>query len=119
MEASFRNHVPAFAEDPVDVFGGEALLEGLDGDVWIQRLDRPLRRLRLRLAEALRRVDDLALEVRRVDGVVVDDPECADTRGREVEGRGRAEAAGTDQENARVEQPLLALLADLGDEQVA
>ena len=38
-------------------------------------------------------------------------------------GEGRAtlasRAAGPDQQNARLEQPLLALLADLGDEQVA
>src|SRR5581483_1858105 len=61
---------------------------------------------------------DLALEVRRVDCIVVDDPEGADARGREVEGGGRAEAAGTDQEDARVEQPQLALLADFGDQQV-
>ncbi len=49
----------------------------------------------------------------------VDDPERPDARGREVQRGRRAEAAGADQEDARVEQPLLTLLADLGDEQVA
>ena len=62
---------------------------------------------------------DLALEVRLVDDVVVDDPERADAGGGEVERRGRAEAAGADQQDARVEQPQLALLADLRDQQVA
>ena len=64
-------------------------------------------------------MDDLALEVRLVDDVGVDDPEAADARRREVERRGRAEAAGADQQHLRVEQLQLALLADLGDQQVA
>ena len=63
-------------------------------------------------------MDDLALEVRLVDDVGVDDAERADARGREVERRRRAEAAGADQQDARVEQLQLALLADLGDQQV-
>ena len=64
-------------------------------------------------------MDDLPLEVRLVDDVRVHDPERADARGGEVErGRG-AEAARADQQHARVEQPQLALLADLGDQQVA
>ena len=71
------------------------------------------------LAQALGRVDDLALEVRIVDDVVVDDAERADACRGEIERRGRAEAAGADQEDARVEQAQLALLADLRDEEVA
>ena len=62
---------------------------------------------------------DLPLQVRLVDDVGVDDPELADPRGGEVERGGRAETAGADQEDLRVEQLLLALLADLGDQQVA
>ena len=69
------DHVPALAEDPVDVLGGQPLLEDLHGDVGVERLDRALGGLGLRLAEALGRVDDLALEVRVVDDVVVDDPD--------------------------------------------
>ena len=64
-------------------------------------------------------MDDLALEVRVVDDVGIDDAERADARRREVERRGRAEPAGADQEHARVEQLLLPLLADLGDQDVA
>ncbi len=96
--------VPAVGEDPVDVLGGEPLLVGDHLDVRVQRLDRPLGRLDLRPAERVGRVDDLALEVRRVDDVVVDDAEAADARGGEVERRGRAEAAGADQQHLRVEQ---------------
>ncbi len=79
----------------------------------------PARRVGLRLAERVGRVGDLALEVRLVDDVGVDDPERADAGGGEVERGGRAEAAGADQQDARVEQLQLALLADLGDQQVA
>ena len=64
-------------------------------------------------------MDDLALEVRLVDDVRVDDPERADARGGEVERGGGAEPARADEEDARVEQALLPVLADLGDQQVA
>ncbi len=64
-------------------------------------------------------MDDLALEVGLVDDVRVDDPERADARGREVERGGRAETARADEEDARVEDALLAVLADLRDQQVA
>ena len=63
-------------------------------------------------------MDDLALQVRVVDDVRVDDPERADACRGEVERRGRAEPAGADQQDARVEQLLLARVADLGDQQV-
>ena len=46
-------------------------------------------------------------------------PSRADARGGEVERGRRAEPAGADQEDARLEQALLALLADLGDQEVA
>ena len=64
------------------------------------------------------RVHDLALEVRLVDDVRVDDPERADSGCGEVERSGRAQATGADEEDARVEEALLAVLADLRDEQV-
>ena len=107
------------AEDAVDVLGGEALLERHDVHVRVQRLERPLRGGDLRLAEAVGRVHDLALEVRLVDDVGVDDAERADAGGREVERRRRAEPARADEQDARVEQALLPVLADLGDEEVA
>ena len=113
------DHVPAVGEDPLDVLRVEPLLERHDLHVRVERLDRALRRCDLRLAEPLGRVDDLALEVRVVHDVGVDDPERPDARGREVERGRRAEPAGADQEDAGVEQLLLALLPDLGDEQVA
>ena len=76
-------------------------------------------RVDLRRAERVERVRDLPLQVRLVDDVGVDDPDRADAGRSEVERRRRAEAAGADQEDPRVEQLQLALLADLGDQQVA
>ena len=113
------DHVPAVGEDPLDVLRVEPLLERHDVHVRVERLDRALRGRDLRLAEPLGRVDDLALEVRVVDDVGVDDPERPDARGGEVERGRRAEPARADQQDARVEQLLLPLLADLGDQQVA
>ena len=78
-----------------------------------------LGRVDLRDADAVGGVDDLALEVREVDHVVVDDAERADAGRREVERGRRAEAAGAEQEDLRVEQLLLALDADLGEQEVA
>src|SRR5581483_3758446 len=77
-----------------------------------------LRRVRLPLAERLGRMGDLALEIRRVDAVVVDDAEPADTGRGEIERRRGTEPAGPDQKDARFEQLQLALFPDLGDEQV-
>ena len=64
-------------------------------------------------------MEDLALQVRRVDDVHVDDAERADAGGREVQRGGGAEAAGAEEEHLRLEQLLLARLADLGEEDVA
>ena len=64
-------------------------------------------------------VDHLALQVGQVDHVVVDDPERADARCREVERGRRAQAAGAEQQHLGVEQLLLALDADLVEQQMA
>src|SRR5262249_42858935 len=83
-----------------------------------QCLDRLLRRLGLRFTEPFGGVDDLALEIRRVHDVVVDDADRPDARRSQVERGWRAETTGPDQQHPRVEQPDLALLADLWNQQV-
>jgi hypothetical protein len=86
---------------------------GVDGG------ERLLGRVDLALADAVHVVQDLSLEVGRVDDVHVDDPEGAHTGGGQVE-RGRGtEPARSEQEHLRVEQLELAGFADLGEEQVA
>ena len=64
-------------------------------------------------------MQDLALQVRGVDLVHVDDADRADAGGGEVHRGGRAEATGTEQEHLRLEQLDLAGDADLGEQQVA
>jgi hypothetical protein len=59
-------------------------------------------------------VRDLALEIRGVDDVVVDDAEPADTGRGEVEARRATEAAGADQEYPRLQQLELTLDATSG-----
>src|SRR5438270_5789877 len=64
-------------------------------------------------------VDHLALEVREIDVVVVEDPKRAHAGGCEIERGGRAEASGAQQQHLGVEQLLLSLQSDLWAQQVA
>ena len=112
------DHVVAL-DDLHDVGGVQAHRVLDDLDVGVERVDRLLGGVDLGDADALGGVDHLALEVGEVDDVVVDDAERADAGGGEVERGRRAEAAGAEQQHLRVEQLLLALGADLGDQQVA
>ena len=63
-------------------------------------------------------MDDLTLEVRCLDDVVVDDADRPDPRGGEVGERDRPEAPGADDEDPGVGQASLPLEADLGEEDV-
>ena len=85
-------------DDPFDVRRDEHLLVDDDLDVGIEGVDRDPRALDLALADAIGRVDDLALQVGQVDDVEVDEADRADAGGREVERRRAAEATGPDQQ---------------------
>ena len=101
------------------VLGREPQRVALDEHVGVHRGD-PLRgHVDLRAPDVGGAVEHLAVQVRGVDAVEVDDPERAHARGREIL-RGRAaEPARADQQHARVEQRALTLEADLGQDQVA
>ena len=73
----------------------------------------------LRLPDVVGLVKDLALQVRAVDDVEVDDADRADAGEREVERDRRAEATGADDEHARFDDLALPGAADLGHDQVA
>jgi hypothetical protein len=77
------------------------------------------RRLGLQPADVGVRVDDLALQVARLDHVRVDDPEGPDAGRGEVEERRRPEATGADDEDPGRGQPLLPLPAHLREKHVA
>ena len=80
--------------------------------------DRLPGRLGLGLPDVGLAVDDLALQVRLVDVVELDDAERADPGRGQVEQRRAAEAAGADHQHLGVLQPLLPVHPDVGDDQV-
>jgi hypothetical protein len=82
-------------------------------------MERSGRLVDLRAPDALRAVEDLALQVGEVDLVRIGEGEPADAARREVQGRRAAEAAGADDQRGCSAQPLLALDPDLGKEDVA
>ena len=61
---------------------------------------------------------DLTLEIGEINIVAVTDGDASDTRRGEVERDRRAESAGADDERMRGDQLLLALDADLGQQNV-
>ena len=112
------DHVVAL-DDLHDVLGAEPDRVLLDVHVRVDLVDGDLRRVDLGHADTVVRVRDLALQVGEVDDVVVDDPQRSHAGRGEVEGRGRAESAGAEQQHLGVEQLHLPLEPDLGDEHVA
>ena len=93
------DHVPAVAEDPLDVLGGQPLLVGTTSTSGLSASIVRFAESTFGSPSRSVAVDDLALEVRVVDDVGVDDAERADAGRREVERRGRAEPAGADQQD--------------------
>ncbi len=101
------------------VGGHEAHRNRVDCDVGIERPQPFGGGLDLQPPDAGRVVQDLALKIRHVDAVVVDDPDPADARGRQVRQHRRAQAARTDAEHARRGELALPLQPDFGDQQMA
>src|SRR5204863_6002792 len=79
-------------DDVEDVVGAEAHVIGDDVDVRVQLRQRLLGRVDFALADAVDVVEDLALQVRRVDDIHVDDADRAHAGGGEVHGGRRSEA---------------------------
>src|SRR5688572_30856087 len=75
-------------------------------------------RFRLPAPNAARAVKNLALEVRAVDDVGVDDPEMSDARRREVHRDRGSEAAGADDEHPGLLEPPLAVRTDTRKDEV-
>ena len=80
------DHVVAL-DDVEDVVGRQPGVVGDDVDVGVERHERLLRRVDLAVADPVEVVQDLALQVGRVDLVHVDDADRADAGGGEVERR--------------------------------
>ena len=87
-------------------------------DVRVERRDRPPRRLDLLLADTVTGVDHLPLQVRQLHDVEVHDPDRADTRRGQVEGRRGPESPRADQHHPGAEELRLPGGPDLRDQQV-
>ncbi len=107
------------ARDAHGVGGGERLIVDVHLDVRVEVEHLRARALDLELAYRGRAVDDLPLQVGRVDHIVVHQADAAHARRRQIERHGRAKSARADDQHRRVLQLPLTLQADLGDEQVA
>jgi hypothetical protein len=86
------------------------------------RIDAPQRaacRLDLALADGIGEMHDLALQVGEIDHVVVAQGQPADATRSQVKCHRRAESTGADDERMRVEQLLLAVDFNLGQQDVA
>ena len=79
-----------------------------DFDVGVDLAKRLRRRLDLRPADVGGRVDDLPVEVRQVDRVVIREADLSDPRGGEVDGGRRAETPSADEKDGRILELLLA-----------
>ena len=63
-------------------------------------------------------MDDLALQIRLLDDVVVDDADRADAGRGQVQQRGCAETPRADHQHPRVLQPLLPVDTQIGDDEM-
>ena len=106
-------------DDLHDVVGHEAGFMEDHVAVGVQVVDRLLGGHHLGTADVGRAVDDLPLQVRHVHHVEVDKPDSAHSGGREVVGRRGSQSARSHQQHPGVEDLHLALLPDLGHDQVA
>src|SRR5437867_3215810 len=100
------------------VVRGQARLVRLHVDVRVDLGDPFFRDLDLLAADVLRPVQHLALQVRLVDHVEVDDPETADAGGAEVLRERHAEPARADDQGGRLLEFQLPRHADFGQDQV-
>jgi hypothetical protein len=74
---------------------------------------------RFRFSDCGIRVKELALEIRGIDVVGIEETQPPDARGSEVKRGGRAESAGSDEEDGSIFQAQLPGLADLRNQEVA
>ena len=112
-------HQVVAADHGHGVVGVEPYRVGFEQHMRIERAHLFGGAVDLEPADFRRGVDDLALQIGQRDHVVIDDAQRADTGRRQIHQRGRAEAAGADDEHGRFLQRSLAGTADLAQHDVA
>src|SRR5437660_3353714 len=105
-------------DDPPDVGFVQALQVSNHIDVGIERVDGLTGGFGLVLPNALGVVQDLALQVAIIDDIGIDNAKRAHARSGKIIGRRRSQTASADQQDSRVEQLKLSLLAHFRNEQV-
>ena len=105
-------------DDFEGVFAGEPRIVENDLNIRVDAADGLLGRFRFGTADVFRAVNDLALKIREIDGVEINDPDLADAGGGQVHGDRRAESARTDAEDAGGANFLLARHPDFGQDEV-
>ncbi len=63
-------------------------------------------------------MNDLALQIRLIHVVSIDDADGTDSGGRKIQESRRTQSSGADTQYARILQPLLAVDADIRDDEV-
>ncbi len=96
----------------------QAVGNGLDFDFGVQLDQMPGRRDGLGLTHISAAVEDLALEVREVETIIVDDADVTDPGGSQVQQCRRPEASGTDDKDPGRLETFLSRAADLLKEDV-
>ena len=96
-----------------DVLGTDVFLIRLHADVGIQRLQKPAPGFDLVNSHVGRGVEDLPLQVRKIDHVAVNQSDRADTRRAQVQGDRRTQASGADHKDLGPAQFLLPFTANL------
>ncbi len=91
--------------------GGSFFKIGFNGNIRVNGEYRFFRRFRFVRSDARLVMDDLPLQIRRIDIVVIRNTDGADSGGREVQRCGGAESSGSDDQNASRQELVLAGLS--------
>ena len=113
------NHDVVRGDDFSRVLGSEEAVMKVDLHVGVDRLNGVFRAVDFLAADIAGAVQDLALEVREIDGIEINEANPADAGGGKVESDRGAESARSYTENAGRLDPFLPLEGDLGHDEVA
>ena len=99
--------------------GGEPDVVRLDGNMGIDGAQRFRRRFDFCAADVRGGMDDLPVQVGRLDGVGIGKPDPADSGGGKVDRGGRTESPDSNQKDGGFLELLLPARADLGKDELA
>ena len=106
------------SDDLFSILRGEETIVEIDLNIGVDVLDGIPRTVDFFAADIGGSMENLALKVRKIDGVKIHKSDSADARGCQIQGNGGAEAAGADAEDAGSLEPLLALQCDFGHDEM-